>query len=357
MYNKKKLVVTFFLALLQVSCIGPTNPKHTVIYSTPDWYSTTTTNSSVYYYGTGEGDTKEEAQNSALSQIASQISVTIKSTFNSQQNLSIAHGNETYSSEIKKKVESTVKAIRFSNFETTEIDLINGRYYLLVRVDRDALYNSKLKKLKLLDNEIKTMWKRYQMLSFFEKLTLAKKLNQKIEDVRVMFPILSAINSKFNETPYSKNYTRYQEAIKNIKNEVIVCLKETNAKEVVRVIETHLAQFNIINIIDCKKEISKEQSDNLIIINIKRDAVEYKFKSASSKMANVKAAKITLTLTTVSHNNEIIAKNILYLKNFSKKSYQDAVEKTNQLDKIIQKNGILKILTGDNKPRGIGDAE
>lgn len=349
MHNRIKLVVTFFLALLQVSCIGLTNSKRTVIYSIPDWYSTTTTNSSVYYYGTGEGDTKEEAQNSALNQIASQISVTIKSTISSQQKQSIDYGNEAYSSETKKRVEATVKAMRFSNFETTKIDLINGKYYLLVRVDRDALYSSKLKKLKLLDNEIKTMWQRYQMLPSFEKLILVQKINQKIEDVKVLFPILSAINRKFNETQYRKNYDSYQKDSTSLKDKIIVYFKKTNAKEVENVISKHLSQFGI-KIIHNKNEIPKKQLNNLIIINIKRDAVEYKFKSASSKMANVKAAKITLTLTTLSHNNEIIAKNILYLKDFSKESYQDAVKKTNQLDKIIQKNGILNILIGDNQP-------
>ena len=334
-------------ALFLSGCFGGgPSPDQTSSNQIPEWFVNTPKDNPMYFYGSGEGQTKDEAQSNALSQIAATISVTVESTMSSLRKQSTSNGHVDYSSETEQQVKSSVKAMKFSNYRVTKSAMFGGKYYLLVELDRDGFFATKLKELQALDNAIASEWKRYNTLSVFEKARQVVGIKGKISEALAMLPILSAINEGFKDSQYRSVYEKQMDEMSYVTDNLLATFGTTNSPSVQELVKKYLSQMGI-KMVKSKSGLSGKQLDNLIIIDIDVSAKEQALKSASKALEGAHFAKVSVTLTTKAANGKVMAKNIVSVRNISKESFADAVAKTEKLEELIQREGIMNILAGN----------
>jgi len=150
------LFSTLPLLSLLGGCVA-NSPQKEITEPIPEWFMNTPNDTGNFYFGVGEGRSKDVAKNVALNDIASRISVTVKSTLSSEINQKIAKGKELITRNSQQKLLAQVKAIEFSNYNIDKMIVQNNRNYVLVKVNRIALYKKRLKKLNVKMNVTQIM--------------------------------------------------------------------------------------------------------------------------------------------------------------------------------------------------------
>jgi len=167
------------------SCSSP-KPKE----SYPSWFYSSQDNG-VYYYGSGEGNTKNIATIQALNDIASKISTSIESSIVATTN----SNGKNYSKTITQNIKNEVQKIDFHNYEVLKLKKINNKNIILLRINKKETALFKLDKLKL---KIKTYKQAINSnLNIIHKLKNLKTINKKIQhSISQAFIIKSLYKSK-----------------------------------------------------------------------------------------------------------------------------------------------------------------
>jgi hypothetical protein len=198
-------------ALLFSACLGAKNnsPQKNVII--PTWYINTPVNNELSLYGTGFGYSVKEAKHDALNNMSASLITSISSdtTINTTSNSSSNEYNKNVNKEVKVKTET----IDFTNAKVNKTVLINNAFYILVSVDREALFSSKLIKFKLLDNKIKKDFLSSSTFSKLERIYALQVLKEKIANAKKSAYVLYAINNRFK---YQKYYTVYESMLSKL---------------------------------------------------------------------------------------------------------------------------------------------
>ena len=182
--------------------------------SIPNWFYSVP-QSKKYFYGAGEGRNINEAKNSALNYIASEIQTTISSQFSKIASYSRGSVSNSFYESAKEKIDSEVAKINFTNIEIVETIKVGESIYILLRVNKQELFRNLKTEFELLDSEIDTNIKAIKNFSSLEKLITLNKLTPKIKEAINKAIILSVLNPNFNVQTYIKKYNSYlQEKIK-----------------------------------------------------------------------------------------------------------------------------------------------
>jgi tetratricopeptide (TPR) repeat protein len=202
-----KKILLFFLFLLFVSCNSNPQP--------PKWFNKVY-NSQLFIYGKGSGYSRESAINNALSNAASQISVTINSTYQMSKNL---YETKKYSKEVRelrKQIQSEVKNIDFANYQIINEKKVDDKYYILVKINKIDTAEILAQKAKEIIESVKPDLKindKVRMLRVFNDDI--KKLNQAISDLSIA-NILE--KNKYNEllTEAIRLKNKFKEKLNNV---------------------------------------------------------------------------------------------------------------------------------------------
>jgi len=162
----KKTILILFVFL--TGCFNTQPPK---------WYIKEYGDTKNYIFATGEGKTKKSALNDALSYAASKLKVTINSTYES--NKGYINSPENSYENVKQTIISRVENFSFYDYQIDKSKKIDGKYYVLIKIDREK--NAK-KILKNAQNRLK-------------EIELHSKTNDKIEIVK-KYPKLINENKK-----------------------------------------------------------------------------------------------------------------------------------------------------------------
>ncbi len=170
---------------------------------TPNWYISSPSNSETFLYGAGEGTNVDEAKSNALNDMSARLVVSVGSVMNTKIK---TNSNGGYSKDVLQDVTVEAKKIRFNNTEVEKIQENDNKVFLVMKVNRSKLYNSKYKEFLIEDARIDEKVKILRNNSVLEQIFALEDLKSEILSVKSKAFVLYAINNQFD---YSKLYTKY----------------------------------------------------------------------------------------------------------------------------------------------------
>jgi hypothetical protein len=176
----------------------------------PDWFYSPP-KSEDYFYGAGEGRNSNEAKNSALNYIASEIQTTISSKYSKTNYYSKNDSSTNFYQSAKTKINAVVSKISFSNIEIVKTVKVNNEIYLLLRINKKELFKNLKTKFEILNSKLNSDIKTSEQYSLLDQLITLNKSTSKIADALNLATILSTLNPNFNIKPYIQKYNSYIE--------------------------------------------------------------------------------------------------------------------------------------------------
>jgi hypothetical protein len=342
MKTKIKLGAVTLILLLLTGCAQNFN----TLLSTPNTPNTNNTmpiwilnpiqSNAESYYAVGEGNSQNEAKISALNQIASEISVSVSSDL-SVSKIS-TQGN--YSKDVELNVKSSVEKIEFTSAQIEKSHFYNGKFYSLVSVNKEILYNKKKSELDNNMSKIDVDWRLIQNQGVFALITKHESVDKSISDSLILTSLIKTINTSFNEKKYTDKLFYISEKMQNMKSNISACIQSNNASAYAEVLKKSLS-LNGIKIVPVQ-----QLTANMIKIDVSKSSKEKFVKTTDNRLKNAKFADVKLTLKTYNNKNKVVAQNIVTVTNISNISYQDAVDKTSRFSDILDDFGLMYVLTG-----------
>lgn len=288
------------------------------------------------YYATGIGATLEEAKADALNQIASEISVTVSSSME----VSKKSINGAYSKDLDSKVKTTVEGIKFTSATVSKSEVVNGQHYVVMKVNRNVLFNAKKLEFDKTLNELTTLEADISKNGIFELLKRDASFASNVELANTQIPILKAINGSFDEVANQKIVFDLQSKLKAKKSEVVVVVTSDNALEYANVMKKYIASSGM------KVSNSAAKGENAIFINMSKNASQKTVKTTSAQLKDAKFADVEISITTTNGDKKIVAQNKIKVTNVSNTSYEDAIKNTSKFDNLIKESSLISVLMG-----------
>jgi len=321
----KNTILLFTSIFIILNILGCSNSKqNTKINSLPTWYLNTPSNTYNKLYGTGEAFNINEAKTNALSNMSQKLIVSVNSNINTTTK---TNGN-SYSKDITKNINLKSKQISFNNYKVEKLIQSNSSFFVLLSVDKIALFNEKKKELNLLDNSIHTKINNIQNRSKLEKIYILEQLKPTITKAKDTAFLLYALDNNFNYSQYYSQYDEYINQIDIIKSnlsiKVVSNTKNTLYKEYLKELLT--------------KESYKVSSNNEdVLIKISNNI-------RHSKARGWQIVKASSTLNIISNNKTISSKTISSIGRSSSNKQNALQSSAISFKKKLEKIGINKIL-------------
>lgn len=297
----------------------------------PSWYTTPPKTDKTTLYSSGEGKNRDEAIADALNMMASTLSVSIASQFNSKEVVREGSQN-SYQSNVTNEIQSDVKKIRISQYELLNAEELGFRKYIvLIKSDKKKLFES-LKtelnqKFELIDKELEIMHGQ----NVIKQLSTYKKATSTISDVPNTLIVMNVLDSSFDAGDYLKR-------VKTI-NSTYLKLLSTISFSIVARDESKNLISPISHGLGVKKlQIKNSTDDKHVVIFVKSDiqkALAYGFILARS----------AIEISVKDYRGTVIGSNKLNISGQSIQSYEAAKEGVAvKLNEMIKKEGIGKVL-------------
>jgi len=320
------IVLIFATMILNTGCFSHKNK--TVKY--PNWFYNIKKDTTVFYYGSGEGSSKKEAVTNALNEIASKVSVSISSTFDSTTSITTTKNSNGYVKTINKNVQNKVKKIEFSSYKVIKFQqLTKNKCVVFISVNR-------LTNAQLMLDKINTKIDEYNNTLKQTNLNIASKLKQYInvsdEITNKTLPDCFIAKSLYNDEDISKSIQKLLDiktTIDNFRNSISFSIVSDNIKGYKDVIAELLSQK--------KFAIVPSNSTITIKLSVKEDQVK--------SMGNY-IIKSKVIITAVS-NGDVIATKVLIVGAKSIANYNQAKEFTLKSLKVkLKKQKVFKEMLG-----------
>lgn len=310
-----------------------------LLLAAPAWFTDVRIDTPSEYYGCGSGDTGEDAVRAALNEIASKISVTIESSYSSMQAVS----GSSVVSEQKNQILSNVKKMNFNSYETIKTAKDSDVVYVLVRVDRAQLLEEKKGELDILYSKLSTELSNIQNASDIEKYKAIVALNTDLQTMNENIFLGKSISQSFDASQYVELYKKFSSMLINSKSNIILAINTDSpvSKNFSKVFANFISKQGI------KISQSKPNATLVITTNTKEKKVE----STSESIQNAKFVAIELSTTLKKPDGTEIASNSFKFVNNSSVSYDDALKKTQKLEKFLSENPekVLSFIFAINK--------
>ena len=211
--RRNSLLIVLFLIFYLVSCSHNNNNNDGIIKNKneikiPEWFLNFTNKSDQYWYGTGSSNQKKIAIDKALNDIASQISITIKSSHHEIQ----SQKNNLYNRNITSTLNTEIDSTKIIGFEITECQKINHSYYVMIRLKKINFINNYRSLINETDSKIRLTCKKPENFSNNQ----LKKIKSKIEKSLNYMNILNSIDHTFEPTIYNDYYINCNTSIDKV---------------------------------------------------------------------------------------------------------------------------------------------
>jgi len=332
-----KLFLASLMILSIVGC-GGSKPQPTM----PKWYLSAPTADTSFYYGVGEGSTKESATAKALAQISATISTTIESSMEMNESDTTKDG---YSQETKSNVKSSTENIKFTGVTPIETKFINATFYTYLKVDRKVLFNTLKRGLDKDYSKASTLFKQMQSEGTFSLLKNTPKLSKMIHSLltKSTLEILKSVNPQFNSTQYRAKIVTLKTDLDNAKANIVLSVKSKNKLSAYYrdIVKKYISNYGLTMV---NNPNSVHNKANLLIVDVAVKAQKKNVKTSDPRLRGANFAGVTIVLTTKNYTGKIVAQNRVTVTNISKDSLQAAKIKTKKFERKIKKEGILNIL-------------
>ena len=325
-----KIITISAIAILAFSgCIGGKQAPQKQELSLPTWYINSPSNTALDIYGEGEGSSIKEAKGNALDTMASRLVVSVSSSMSTTTNTSrSSSAGSSYSKDVSKNVKLDVEKIKFSNAKAIESTNLGSKFYVLMKVNRENLFNSKKKEFDINDKRVDTQYKSLSSLAKLEQIHTLQDMYPKVMNGKRQAIVLNAIKNNFDQGPFLEKYDSYIDAIYDLKSASVIVVK-TNSKD------KYFADQLIDQLNQQQYKISKTNGDIIIKIN-------NKIKYSVARSWNI--AKVSTTLSVIS-DGKIVSNKIIRTVGRSSTSKQSALESASlSFIKKIKKDTLDKVI-------------
>jgi hypothetical protein len=179
----------------------------------PEWYLIENTNASEIY-GSGSGQNKEDAVNTALISASGKVQTTISGVIRTETQIV----NSNTSEQMQIFTQNEVQKLALSGYEITHVAFDNKQkiFYAEVKIEKPKLYNKKLTEFNAQTEELSTTFQQAKAGSIAEKLTFIKQFALAESTLKKEIILLYALNSNFPLKHEMAKITEYQAYKKNL---------------------------------------------------------------------------------------------------------------------------------------------
>lgn len=324
--SSKKIILAITTTILFSGCMSNMLPKKEV--QLPSWYVNAPENTTLYIYGEGQGDSLEEAKTNGLDAMAAKLVVSVSSSIKSTTNTSTDGKASSYSKDVSKSVKQDVEKIKFTNAKAVESVNLSDTFYVLMKVNREKLFDNKKKEFDINDKRVDTQFNSLSNYTKLEQIHTLQEMYPKVIDGKRQAIVLNAIKNDFDQKPFIEKYDSYIDAIYDLKNNSVIVVK-SNSKD------RYFADQLIDQLNKDQYKISRDNGDITIKIN-------NKIKYSMARGWNV--AKVATTLSVLA-DGKIVSNRTISTVGRSSTSKESALEsaslmflkkvKEETLDKVI----------------------
>lgn len=331
--NRKVIYIlasTMLLGTIILTGCGAKKEAAEVQKAPPSWYLNPPKSTASTLYAIGEGEDRDEALKNALNMMASTLSVSISSQYDSKKVVQEGLVN-THQSTVVSSTQSDLKKIRISSYELMESHKLGfNNYTVLIRSDKQKLFDS-LKheieqKFALVDSRIESL----TLHNALQRLNGYKKIKDKIKDVPDTIVVMNVLNSSYSGREYLHRMERinssYEKLLSNISVEI-----ECNGDS--KVLEAPIREGFFAKGVEIKNSKGSMHF---------RVAVDSNVKEASSYGFTL--ARYAIDISIKDYKGSVVASSKLNIIGSSAQGYDVAKEDAAiKLDEMIKKDGIDKI--------------
>lgn len=296
----------------------------------PSWYINPPQTTSTTLYAIGEGEDREEAVKNALNMMASTLSVSISSQFDSQKVVQEGLVN-THQSTVVSKTQSDVKKIRISSYEVVESHALGFRNHIvLIKSQKQKLFESLHSELEqkfaLADSQIASL----SLSHALQQLSGHRKVKDELSDVPDTLVVMNVLNSSFNGKEYiqkiDKINTSYEKLLSSI---TVAVISDGDSKHLEAPLREGFSSKGV--------RIKGGKGSTHFRVNVKSN-------SQKSSSYGFTLARCAIEISVQDYKGSVVASNKLNIVGQSTQGYEVAKENVAiKLDEMIKKEGIGKI--------------
>lgn len=297
----------------------------------PSWYTTPPLSNASDLYAVGEGKSKKEAISTALSLMASTLSVSVSSSYNAKtvvQEGRINSSQGIYANE----VQSDVKEIRISNYEILHAESLGFKKYgVLLKSNKRKLFDSMLQEIEQNFKMINEQEKSYSNANGLKKLIFYRDSQLSLKNLPNTLIVMNVLNPTFEGTKYLQE----MQAIETKHEQILSSLSFS--------IDSDRSSANL------KAPISKGLSAKKLKINQTASKMHFRI-SIASKIQKANSYGFTLARSEISivtrdANGNVIGSNALHIVGQSSQGYEIAKQNVaSRFSALIDKEGIAKVI-------------
>ncbi|MCV6608224.1 MAG: LPP20 family lipoprotein [Campylobacterales bacterium] len=325
-----RYLLSLALVIFFTGCFGSSKPEPV---SYPNWYFNPPKSDSMYLYGKGEGYSEKEAVDAGLNRIASTLSVSVESSFESQKNIYQVGGQEEYTRNVSNNIKSNVAKITFNNYELFNMAKVGDKIVVVVKVDREKLFAGKKKEYDSSKRKISDLYKLSKNKSIIEKLNKLKEVNKASNKAVSLAFLLNTLKDNYKIESDLKTFEGYKKEERSVRSSIKFYIKaDRNSKLLAEPIRVALNKqgMKVIN--------NFSKNKNVVQIFLKG-------RDKKAKAMGRKIIKTTLNITLKTNRGNVLSSNKLTLVGKSSFDYGQAKESVSKnLAKQINKDGVMTII-------------
>ena len=327
----KTVLSLLIIALFMTGCGADKEPVVTAPKSLPSWYTNPPHSSDQYLYETAEGHDKKEAIANALDLMISTLSVTVASEYKSHTTTR-SGAIESYQQDVDNTVQTSVKAIRISNYSVVEsAEQGFRRYLVLIKSDKKQLFISLKKELNETITLLEDQESNIKNKNVIEQLRFYNKANKELANIQQKLNVMHVLNRDFDSAPYTQKTAHYQNNYDNLRAKITFGFK---------------ANSDALNLIE---PVKAGLSARKLLVQDRDDAYHLQVvitaKVETARSMGFDLARTAISLTTQDHLGTTIGSNKLNITGQSTQGYAIAKENVAiKLNRLIEKEGIENVL-------------
>ncbi|MGB5966002.1 MAG: LPP20 family lipoprotein [Sulfurimonadaceae bacterium] len=327
----KTLLTLLAITLLFTGCGADKEPMVTAPKAMPSWYTNPPQSNNQYLYEVAEGADKKEAIAHALDLMVSTLSITIASEYKSHTTARSGAIN-SYQQDVDNIIQTSVKAIRISNYSVVESTEQGFRRYLvLIKSDKAQLFKSLRRELDEKITLLESQESNIQTKNVVEQLRFYKRANSDFAGIEQTLNVMNVLNKDFDSTPYIQTTSHYKKSYDDLRAKITFGFKaNSDAMNLIEPIKAGLS---------AKQLLIQERDDDYHL----RIVILAKVDTAHSMGFDL--ARTAINLSTKDHLGTTIGSNKLNINGQSTQGYAIAKENVAiKLNRLIEKEGIESVL-------------
>ncbi len=329
-YNriKKGGIVRKFLVLLLLGITLLGSEK------LPAWYLNPPLDDNVFWFGVGEGSTLRQAKDSALADIAAKLSVTISSKVSKSSTQSTSGVSSVFHQDVKINLESEVKKISFSSFETVDSVSSDSKTMVLVKVQKVKFFKDQKQILMDSLTELDRIKSTAANKSILEQYQIFKNFSPEADKAKIIASVLSSFDVEYDRQLTSTKLSDYDDSIDDARSKIEFYINaDRNSRYCADILKEALAKEKI----KTTKYLNKNNR-NLVVVDLDTDVT-------SREMYGSFMTKARTTVSLKSKDNSILSTFIVESKGSS--SLDEAASlKNSSMDfkKQVAEKGVFDFL-------------